>query len=290
MNKSDQTKKSFADKWENTPNLLFDLEEMSRSGILDWILSRNGFDAAAEFAVFLKDKSRILDAGCGNGRITRFINSLTDNKITGVDFNIETAKNNLEKITNIEVIEADLMKPLSHLGKYNFIYCQEVLHHTSVPKSAFRNLVDILEKDGIIAIYVYKEKGPIREFTDDYIRERISSLNYEESFEVAKSLAQLGKSLSQIEEQISVANIPVLGIKEGAYNIHSFIYNYFLKCWFNKEIDIEQSVAVNLDWFHPELCSRHTLDEVREWLISSNLKIIHECEDEYGITVHGIKS
>lgn len=182
------------------------------------------------------------------------------------------------------------MKSLSHLGKYNFIYCQEVLHHTSAPKSAFRNLVDILEKDGIIAIYVYKEKSPIREFTDDYVRERISSLNYEESFEVAKSLAQLGKSLSQIEEKISVPNIPVLGIKEGTYNIHSLIYNYFLKCWFNKEIDIEQSVAVNLDWFHPELCSRHTIDEVREWLISSNLKIIHECVDEFGITVHGIKS
>lgn len=65
MNKSDQTKKSFADKWENTPNLLFDLEEMSRSGILDWILSRNGFDTASDFAVFLKDKSRILDAGTG---------------------------------------------------------------------------------------------------------------------------------------------------------------------------------------------------------------------------------
>jgi SAM-dependent methyltransferase len=290
MDKLQQTKKSFSDKWANTPKLLFDIQDMRNSGVLQWILTRNGFRTEEDFANFLKGKRRILDAGCGNGRVSKLMSTLTKNKITAIDFNISAAENNLKRILNIEVVEADLMNSLSHLQKYDFIYCQEVLHHTSEPKKAFYNLVQILEQGGHIATYVYKEKSPVREFTDDFIREKVSSLSYEDSLKIAESLAILGKSLSELEEQITVPDIPVLGIKEGTYPLHSFVYNFFLKCWFNKSLDLEQSTAINLDWFHPELCSRYKIDEVKEWFLGCNLDIIHELEDDYGITIHGLKN
>ena len=290
MDKLQQTKKSFSDKWANTPKLLFDTQDMRNSGVLQWILTRNGFRTEEDFANFLKGKRRILDAGCGNGRVSKLMSTLTKNKITAIDFNISAAENNLKRILNIEVVEADLMKPLNHLKKYDFIYCQEVLHHTSEPKRAFGNLVEILEAGGILAIYVYKEKSPVREFTDDFIREKVSSLSYEDSFKVAEGLAILGKSLSEVRDQITIPDIPVLGIKKGTYDIHSFVYNFFLKCWFNKSLDLDQSIAINLDWFHPELCSRHKIDEVKEWFLGYNLDLIHELEDDYGITIHGLKN
>ena len=120
MDKLKQTKKSFSDKWANTPKLLFDVDEMRDSGVLQWILTRNGFNTEKDFSDFLTVKPRILDAGCGNGRVSKLMSTLTKNKITAIDFNIDAAKNNLKNIASIEVVEADLMKPLNHLK--NLIY------------------------------------------------------------------------------------------------------------------------------------------------------------------------
>ena len=50
------------------------------------------------------------------------------------------------------------MEDLSSLGKFDFIYCQEVLHHTTNPFFAFKNLVNLVAPEGEIAIYVYKKR------------------------------------------------------------------------------------------------------------------------------------
>ena len=39
--KQDQTRRSFGDKWNNNPGLLFTMEEMTSSGSLGWIIERN---------------------------------------------------------------------------------------------------------------------------------------------------------------------------------------------------------------------------------------------------------
>jgi hypothetical protein len=46
-------------------------------------------------------------------------------------------------------------------------------------------------------------------------------------------------------------------------------------------------VLINYDWYHPQLATRHTLDEVEGWFVSAGLKIEHRCVDFYGITVRG---
>ncbi len=284
-----QTKKSFSEKWENSPTLLLDPELMKKTGVLDWILQRNGFNDLNQLSKFLEAKSKILDAGCGNGRITNLFMNLTDNHITSIDFNIQTAQKNLKDAKNVRVLERDLMKDLSDLGKFDFIYCQEVLHHTENPRLGVENLSKILSTNGILAIYVYRKKSPIREYTDDFIRDKISSLNYKDAFAVAESIAALGKALQEVKNEISVPAIEILGIKAGSYTVQELIYNYFLKCWHNVGVDFAQSVAINLDWFHPEICSRHEISEVRSWFNHADLKITHEAEDSYGITIHGKK-
>jgi len=284
-----QTKRSFAEKWENSPTLMFGAEYMKKTGVLNWILQRNGFDDLHKLAKFLASKGEILDAGCGNGRITNLFSSLTNNPITAIDFNISIAHKNLRDAKNVKVVEKDLMKDLSDLGKFDFIYCQEVLHHTKNPKLGVKNLSKILRANGILAIYVYRKKSPIREFTDDFIRSKISRLNYKESFAIAQSITTLGKALQEHKNEISVPEIEILGIKAGSYTVQELVYNYFLKCWHNSGVDFAQSVAINLDWFHPEICSRHELSEVRRWFSNLDLMIIHEVEDAYGITVHAKK-
>jgi 2-polyprenyl-3-methyl-5-hydroxy-6-metoxy-1,4-benzoquinol methylase len=77
--------------------------------------------------------------------------------------------------------QRDLLNDLTSLGQFDFIYCQEVLHHTEDPARAFRNLCKLLLPGGEIAIYVYKRKAPTREWVDDCIRDELSPVPYEEA-------------------------------------------------------------------------------------------------------------
>jgi uncharacterized LabA/DUF88 family protein len=100
-------------------------------------------------------------------------------------------------------------------------------------------------------------------------------------------LTELGKTLSNINVKIKVPEIKSLDIKSGEYDIQQFIYHYFLKCFWNPELSEIENTAVNFDWYHPSISTRHTPDEVRSWFDENSLKIIHFHEDHYGITARG---
>ena len=288
-----KTKKTFHDKWVRNPELVF-LETLNqKSEIFKWILGRNGFKNLLEFKKYLKSKKRILDAGCGNGRVTALLrqNSLSESEIVGIDVApISIAKKNLKKHKldkKVSLYQADIMKSLKGLGKFDFIYCQEVLHHTSNPKKAFHNLVKVLNLGGEIAIYVYKEKSPAREYIDDYIRERISKLSYKEAIKVCEQITEFGRVLSKKNIKIKIPNIDILDIKSGEYDLQRFIYYFFMKCFWDSRLSFKENTVINFDWYHPQLCSRHTIEEIRNWFKNEKLKIVYEYVDFYGITMRG---
>lgn len=71
-----QTAVSFRDKWEKNSDAFWVETLREGSDTQRWILERNGFGSRDEFAVYLEDRKRILDAGCGNGRVTALLRSL----------------------------------------------------------------------------------------------------------------------------------------------------------------------------------------------------------------------
>lgn len=289
----DQTATSFKDKWEQNQLLAF--EETSRVGsdIFNWILTRNGFATLTDFADWLSSKNRILDAGCGNGRVTALLrqHSKKATEILGIDLTAaEVAKRNLKALENIEIQQRDLLGDLSDIGTFDLIYCQEVLHHTADPKKSFLNLCERLAENGEIAIYVYKEKAPLREYADDYVRELVSKLPYEQAMASMAQITQLGQALSELNIKIEVPDVDVLGIEAGEYDVQRFIYHFFLKCFWNPSLSYQENVAINYDWYHPQLCTRHKIGEVEGWFDEAGLEIIHRCVDHYGITIRGIRA
>ena len=292
-NEIQQTLCSFRDKWEQNRNLAFSETLKEGSDIFTWILNRNGLSCAAEFERWLFPRTRILDAGCGNGRVTALINKYAQPaaEIIAIDLTAaEVARDNLANIDRITVHKKDLLEDLSDLGYFDLIYCQEVLHHTSNPLGAFLNLCRQLKRKGEIAVYVYKRKAPIREFADDCVRDRISSLPYEQAMSAMREITELGKALSDFSMKIKVPDVKVLEIPAGEYDIQRLIYHFFLKCFWNPALSFEENAAINYDWYHPQLCSRHTLEEVLGWYSEAGLHVIHQCVDFYGITVRGVKN
>jgi SAM-dependent methyltransferase len=288
------TEQSFRDKWTNNPRLALDQTLNEASSVFEWILTRNGFKDKYQFSNFLSEKKRILDAGCGNGRVTALLRKYSNpvtTEVVGIDLvGADIARKNLVNQRNIFFAKKDLLGDLTDLGIFDFIYCQEVLHHTTDPEKGFYNLVDRLADGGEIAIYVYKQKAPAREFVDDFIREKIGGMSYEDAYKACEQITSLGKMLADLKIKINVPNVDLLGIEAGDYDLQRFVYHFFMKCYWNYEFDQNENVVVNYDWYHPQLCSRHTLDEVREWFVNAGLKVKNEYADFYGITMSGTKA
>ena len=291
MKDSEQTAVSFRDKWEQNTQLAFSETLREGSDIFHWILTRNGFESPSSFSEWLSVKGRILDAGCGNGRVTALIQKYApaSTQVVGVDLTAaEVARENLKQLANVQVEQGDLLGDLDGLGEFDLIYCQEVLHHTSDPKGAFLNLCKRLAKNGEIAIYVYKEKAPIREYVDDYVRDQISGLPYEAAMDAMKEVTELGRALSDLNVKVTVPDVKVLGVEAGEYDIQRLLYHFFLKCFWNPSMSFDENAAINYDWYHPQLCTRHTLEEIEGWFSDADLSVVHRCVDHYGITLRGI--
>lgn len=284
-----QTTDSFAQKWTHSEGFQVGADPID-SDTLSWILGRNGFNSLEGLTRFLADKTSILDAGCGNGRILNLLASCADvhSRLLGVDIAAaHIAGRNLANHPNVSTTTHDLLEPLGDDERFDFIYCQEVLHHTGDPKRAFSNLCRALAPDGLIAIYVYKRKGPVREFSDDFIHDRIKGLSYDEAEPLMSALRDLGRALSNLDAEVEVPEIALLEIPAGRYDVQRLIYNFFLKCYWNPELSDDANTMINFDWYHPSFSSRHTEDEVLGWFRDEGLRVVRVHVDAYGITVHG---
>jgi SAM-dependent methyltransferase len=289
----EQTAKSFSEKWHNNRQLAFETTLNENSDIQHWILTRNGLADTHALKTWLSTRRRVLDAGCGNGRVTALLRRYApdETEVVGIDLTAaDVAAENLAGAPNMHFEQRDLLGDLTGLGEFDLIYCQEVLHHTGDPAAAFRNLTTLLADGGEIAIYVYKVKPAIREFSDDYVRDRISDLPYEEAMAAMREITELGKALSDLKVDVTVPEVSVLDIPAGTYDVQRLIYNFFTKLFWSDELDFEANAAINYDWYHPQLATRHTLEEVEGWFDAADLKIVHSLVDPYGITVRGVRT
>ena len=103
-------------------------------------------------------------------------------------------------------------------------------------------------------------------------------------------LTHLGRVLSELKAEVDLpADIDVLGIKAGQYDVQRLVYYNMLKCYWNSRLSFDENVHVNFDWYYPRYAWRHTEDEVRQWLRDAGLKLVHENVEDAGITVRGKK-
>jgi SAM-dependent methyltransferase len=293
MGQPEQTSKSFKEKWENNPQLAFAETLREGSDIFRWITTRNGFATPDAFRQWLAPRRRVLDAGCGNGRVTALLRRYApaDAAIVGIDLTAaDVARANLAGLPGVSVLAKDLLGDLTDLGEFDLIYCQEVLHHTSDPQGAFRNLAKRLAPGGELAIYVYKLKAPLREHADDYLRARVSELPYEDALAAMKEVTAFGKALADVKATVTVPEVKLLGIDAGEYDVQRLLYHFFLKCFWNPDLSFDENAAINYDWYHPQLSTRHTPEEVTSWFAGAGLTVIHTVVDPYGITMRGVRT
>src|SRR5688572_9805777 len=70
-------------------------------------------------------------------------------------------------------VRSDLSRPLPTGDRFDVVICRAAIHHTPDPRQTFRNLSSRLAPGGTMAITAYAKKAPMREASDDVLRERI---------------------------------------------------------------------------------------------------------------------
>ena len=257
-----------------------------------WFLERYGWKSLKQFNEFLKNKNFILDAGTGIGNSAKMLSSNSESQVFALDASesIDFAYKKYGSIKNIHFLQADLRKLPFKKNFFDYIYSDQVLHHTKNTSTSFKYLTKFLSKVGHISIYVYNKKAPIREYVDDYIRKITVNMTVKECMDFSKDMAILGRSLSKLKKKITIpCDIPILGVKSGTYDVQRFIYWHFLKCFWDPSNNLERSIGVNFDWYYPKFAYRHSPQEVKKWYKDSKVKIIHFKEIESGISVTGKK-
>ena len=284
------TKDAFSAKWRNYNKTYHSKKWFDNQR--KWFLSRFGWNTVSNFNKFIKTRHKILDAGTGVGNSAKLFSYNNNAQVFAIDASegIEFAYKKYGKVPNVHFLQADIRKLPFKKKFFDFICSDQVLHHTKDSETSFKILTKLLAKKGIISIYVYKIKGPIREFSDDYIRKYTVKMTEKECIEFSKDMTNLGKNLSKINKKITIPhNIPVLQIKAGTYDVQRFFYWNFLKCFWSNKVPFDQSVATNFDWYFPKYASRHTPKQVRKWFKDAKIRITHFNEIESGISVNGKK-
>lgn len=262
--KNDQTIRSFSQKWAKHQYYL----QHTKRFYTNWYLQRYGFANVAGLEAFLAGKRFMLDAGTGAGRDAQNLVEHSEGTVFAIDTSWEALSVASREIAQdrVRFVHADLHKLPFPDEFFDLINCDQVIHHTPDPHAAFDALTRKLKSGGHVCTYVYKKKAPIREFTDDFVREQIKNLDADEALKLCEPITKLARTLADLNMMINVEeDIPLLGIPKGQHNLQRFFHWNLFKCFWNEEFDFFTNNIINFDWYHPAYCHRFTPEAFRTW-------------------------
>lgn len=275
--KDNQTARSFGNKWREERSKNFGFMKQDVQYLKEQFMAVLGCDTLSQMKKVLKSAKRALNAGCGVAWSEYLFNynAGTERHCIDISLSVETAYNRTKDFGNVVVSHSSIFEMPYENETFDLIYSIGVIHHTPDPQKAFKSLVRKLAPNGLIGCYIYNRKPFLREISDREIRNITTKMNYDECMNFSKKMSKLGKAFSKISQTLVVEeNIDLLDIKKGRYNLHKFIYDHFLKIWFNPNQDMAYANLVNQDWYHPHYASHHTKDEILSWFRNEGIEKI----------------
>jgi arsenite methyltransferase len=283
-----QTSSTFGFKWKKVET--FD-SPVSLARMRAWLVERYGDIANAPWLAEHGRHPLLLDAGCGGGMSgLELLGSLVPKvRYLGVDISdaVDVARERFaERGLEAGFLQADISDLPLREQSVDLIFSEGVLHHTNSTEHALRSLARLLVPGGRFLFYVYRRKGPIREFTDDYVRDRVQSMSPDEAWQAMEPLTQLGIALAELDAEIDISQpIELLGIPAGRISVQRLFYWHVAKTFYRPDLSFDEMNHINFDWYAPANAHRQSPEEVRSWAAAAELVIEREVVEDAGITV-----
>jgi SAM-dependent methyltransferase/uncharacterized protein YbaR (Trm112 family) len=248
---------------------------VSRTGIDPLVYSRipgdlyrtsvpTGPDAYRPDSSFLRGK-RVLDAGCGGGRLTPVAARHADH-IVGLEYgpHVDRAAARCRGLENVDIVQGSVLDPPFRDGVFDFAFSVGVLHHTTDPAAACRELARVIAEDGALSVWVYPPQywgGRVREPVNRAIHRVLSRLEPRRALSVCRwVLYPLGRL------QMALARRP--WTKWAAAPV--FVVSV------PRHPRREVMLTTIFDYFGPPIISTHTYEEVAGWLRAAGFKSLRQ--------------
>jgi SAM-dependent methyltransferase/uncharacterized protein YbaR (Trm112 family) len=108
---------------------------------------------------------RVLDVGCGAGRLTRQVAEHGAGMVVGVDINdaVDEVFDRGRGAPNLHVVQANLFALPFRPGSFDLVWSCGVIHHTPDAAAAFRALTRHVSPGGVLFVWVYPRRfNPFR--------------------------------------------------------------------------------------------------------------------------------
>jgi SAM-dependent methyltransferase len=285
--RQEQTKTVFGFKWSRRDVF----EGAPLLHLRHWLTEKYGDIAQAHWFEEHGSSPVLLDAGCGAAMSALALLEPMLTRIRYIGSDVSTAVDIararfVERGLQGAFLQVDLQQLPFPKNSIDIIFSEGVLHHTDDTRSALTALVHHLKIGGRILFYVYRVKGPVREFTDDYVRERLQGLTPQEAWDALMPLTKLGKALGDADCQIEVPEaVDLLGIPAGRITVQRLFYWSVCKAFYRPELTLDEMNNINFDWFAPRNAHRQTPEQVRMWCKDLSLLIEREFLDDAGIAI-----
>lgn len=283
-----QTSETFGFKWKKRDT--FD-SPASLTRVRDWLVERYGDLTKVPWLAEHGEQPLLIDAGCGAGMsgLELFGSLVPRCRYLGVDVSeaVDVARHRFsERGLEGGFLQADISDlPLPECS-VDLIFSEGVLHHTNSTEGALKSLARLLKPGGRFLFYVYRRKGPLREFADGYVRAKLQTMPPDEAWRAMEPLTQLGIALGEINAEIDIPEpIDLLGIPAGRVNIQRLFYWHVAKIFYRPDLTFDEMNHINFDWYAPTNAHRQSPEEVRSWCVEAGLEVEREVVEEAGITV-----
>lgn len=181
----------------------------------------------------------VLDAGCGGGRIARFV-APECSEFFGFDYSIAVDKaKQLTDRPNAHFVQCDVNKHPFRPGLFDIVYSHGVLHHTPDTKRSFDNLPQLVKDGGIFYVAVFRKTFEPLQWSDSFWRNRWNKLPID--------------AMDRLCDRLS--------------HLHKLPFPIFLKrfFWFSLQPTHEIRKCCLYDWYGPRYHHEHTVEEVFGW-------------------------
>lgn len=284
----EQTSETFGFKWQQRDTF----ENPAALGrVRDWLQKRYGDPEQEGWLKGLREPALVLDAGCGAAMsaLEYWGPHLDHIRYLGSDISraVDVARDRFQgRNASAGFVQANLLALPLPQQSVDIIFSEGVLHHTDSTRDAFQSLCPLLREGGRFMFYVYRKKGPVREFTDDHVREKLQTQSPGAGWDALKPLTRLGEALGKLDVEVEVPEpVDLLGIPAGRINVQRLFYWHFCKAFYHRDLSLEEMNHINFDWYAPANAHRHTPEEVRQWCADAGLRIERECIEAAGITI-----
>jgi len=158
-----------------------------------------------------KERITLLDYGCGDGYWSLVLSQFVACEITGVDYNplrIERAKS---IIKNAKFFELNLEDANEQLGKFDIVFCSQVIEHIKDDVSFLNNIIrHYLKEHGVLILGTPNEGSLLHRFRNYITKGETDHVHFYKEKEIKNKIEKAGFVIKDIYREVFFPGIDKL--------------------------------------------------------------------------------